>query len=108
MPRQIRDLDIDGVGERLTWIRGRANLSRSKLCKLSDITEGTVDRIELGTSRPSALSLFKICRALGACPYWLAFGEGRPPSCKTMMYAVATAWFEYTKTDEYKRRNDHD
>lgn len=65
----------DDMGARLRAVRVDCSMSRAELARLTELSPGTVAKIEGGGS--SGVHVVEaLAQALGVSPGWLAFGEG--------------------------------
>lgn len=62
------------AGERIKLLRGLSGLSQLELAQLIQTTQRTVAKLEGGTFRPSAASLFRLIQLFSVTDHWLTSG----------------------------------
>lgn len=68
-----------GYGERLLLAQHRAALTQKQLADQSDVGVATIRRAVAGQFTPRIETTWKLAKALGIDPKWLAFGDGDGP-----------------------------
>lgn len=68
-----------GYGERLPLAQHRAGLTQKQLAEQAEVGAATIRRAVAGQFTPRIETTFKLAKALGADPRWLAFGDGHGP-----------------------------
>lgn len=89
---------MKSVAERLAWARTKGGLSQRRLGLLAGLSNRHVCSLESPPGRKGALqghmhaeTVQSLARVLGVRVAWLAFGEGRQPTVRTIKNAVRTA-----------------
>ena len=70
----------EGFGERIRFLRRRANLSQEELGEKLDVTRQTISGYETSRLSPSTKSIERMCDLYGINPWWLLYGVGGPSS----------------------------
>lgn len=67
--------EFHSLGARVAHVRNLRGLSQEDLAKSAGISQGTISKIEIGTSEGSR-HLLAIAKALSCNPFWLDTGDG--------------------------------
>lgn len=78
MVTHVKAKHTEGFGERMRYIRRRANLNQEDLANKLDLSRQSINAYENERAMPSFKALNSFCDQLSVNPWWLLYGMGDP------------------------------
>jgi transcriptional regulator with XRE-family HTH domain len=78
MVTHVKAKHTEGFGERMRYIRRRANLNQEDLANKLNLSRQSINAYENERAMPSFKALNSFCDQLTVNPWWLLYGMGDP------------------------------